>query len=143
LAELQARIPSARGQPVDIEGCGLVKASATLSNGTSYEFQPSASRQRPALLLANGNVYAGFGSFCDLAANRSRGWVLGWQAGTLTPLASNQLNNKLARDLDAFFLSSVWMSGYGLASAGPNGDIYFITGNSDYSGTTIDGVENM
>jgi hypothetical protein len=121
----------------------IVRASATLTNGKTYKFNPSVSRQRSALLLANGNVYAGFASYCDIDANLSRGWVLGWQTGTLTPLAHNEMTDKLATSTDDFFLSSIWMSGYGLASGGPNGDIYFVTGNSDYSGDSIDGVNNI
>ncbi len=127
----------------DIVPAQPVKATATLSNGKPYKFNASVTRQRPALLLANGNVYAGFGSFCDVNANQSRGWVLGWQTGTMTPLASNELTNKLNKSTDDFFLSAVWMSGYGLASGGPNGDIYFVTGNSDYSGDSINGTTNI
>jgi hypothetical protein len=41
-----------------------------------------------------------------------------------------------------FFLSSIWMSGYGLATD-DSGNILFVTGNSDYSGTTYDGVSNI
>jgi hypothetical protein len=120
----------------------LIKASAELSNGHTFKFNHAVSRQRAALLLANGNVYAGFASFCDSSADQSRGWLLGWQTGTLTPLASNELTNKLATSPDNFFLSSIWMSGYGPA-ASPSGDIYFVTGNSDYSGTTINSVTNV
>jgi len=120
----------------------VVAASATLTNGTTYNFNPFASRQRSALLLANGNVYAGFASFCDIAADQSRGWILGWQAGSLTPFASNQLNNKLAHSPDSFYLTSIWMSGDGVA-AGASGDIYFVTGNSDYSGTTFNAINNI
>jgi hypothetical protein len=120
-----------------------IRASAKLTNGKTYLFNASVSRQRSALLLANGNVYAGFASYCDIAANQSRGWVLGWQTGTLTPLPSNELNNHLATSTDDFFLTSVWMSGYGLASGGPNGDIYFVTGNSDYSGDSFNATSNI
>jgi hypothetical protein len=102
----------------------VVTASGTLNNGQNYAFQAAQDRQRPGLLLANGNIYAGFGSFCDNNANVSRGWVLGWQTGTLTPLPANHLNNLLASSPDNFFLTSVWMSGYGLA-ADTGGDIYF------------------
>ena len=63
----------------------------------TYTFQASKNRQRAALLEANGNIYVGFASFCDFFANLSRGWVLGWNASTLTPLAANQLNDKLAQ----------------------------------------------
>jgi hypothetical protein len=120
----------------------VISASATLSNGKAYAFTPGSSRQRAALLLANGNVYAGFASFCDNNADTSRGWVLGWEAGTLTPLAANKLNNTRANSTNSFFLSSVWMSGYGLASSAA-GDIYFVTGNSDYSGTSYNHITNI
>lgn len=113
----------------------VVDATGKLANGTNYRFNAAVSRQRAGLLLANGNVYAAFASFCDISANLSRGWVLGWQANTLTPLSRSKLTNKLATSPDSFFLTSIWMSGYGLASSGA-GDIYFVTGNSDYSGTT-------
>jgi hypothetical protein len=120
----------------------VVKASGKLSSGKTYNFDAAVTRQRPALLLANGHVYAGFGSFCDAANDISRGWVLGWQTGTLTPLANNELTDKLATSPDDFFLSAVWMSGYGLASGGTNGDIYFVTGNSDSGSKIRDGGVN-
>ncbi len=107
-----------------------VVASNTLTNGATFNFNAKYQRQRPGLLLSNGSVYAGFGSFCDLSANLSRGWLLGWTAGSLTPFPSNQLNDLQATDQDSFFLSSIWMSGYGLATDDA-GNILFVTGNSD------------
>jgi hypothetical protein len=120
----------------------IISASHTLSDGTTFNFNATYQRQRPGLLLANGNIYAGFGSFCDYSANLSRGWLLGWNAATLTPLSANQVNNTLASSPDSFFLSSIWMSGYGLA-ADDSGNILFVTGNSDYSGSTYNGVTNI
>ena len=120
----------------------LVSASHTLTDGTTLNFNATYQRQRPGLLLANGNIYAGFGSFCDLGANVSRGWLLGWAVNSLTPLPANQLNDSQPSDPDSFFLSSIWMPGYGLA-ADDSGNIVFVTGNSDYSGTTYDGVSNI
>ena len=120
----------------------VVVASHTLLDGTTFNFNATYQRQRPGLLLANGNIYAGFGSFCDLSANLSRGWLLGWQTGTLTPLAGNQLMDTQVTSPDSFFLSAIWMSGYGPA-ADDAGNILFVTGNSDYSGTTYDGVSNI
>jgi PQQ enzyme repeat len=120
----------------------IVSASHKLTDGSTYTFQAPYQRQRPGLLEVNGNVYAGFGSFCDFAASVSRGWLLGWQTGSLTPLAANRLNNSLATSPDDFFLSAIWMSGYGVA-ADPSGNIYFVTGNSDYSGNTYNGVTNV
>jgi len=120
----------------------VIAASHMLNDGTTFVFNATYQRQRPGLLLANGNVYAGFGSFCDLGANLSRGWLLGWSTGSLTPLPANQLFDGQANDPDSFFLSSIWMSGYGPA-ADDSGNIVFVTGNSDYSGTTYDGVSNL
>lgn len=120
----------------------VVTASHTLSDGTTFTFNAKYQRQRPGLLLANGNIYAGFGSFCDFSANLSRGWLLGWTAGSLTPFPSNQLLDQQATSPDNFFLSSIWMSGYGLATDDA-GNIVFVTGNSDYSGNTYDGITNI
>ncbi len=118
----------------------VVTASHTLTNGTTFNFNAKYQRQRPALLLANGSVYAGFGSFCDFSANLSRGWLLGWTAGSLAPFPSNQLLDLQPSDRDAFFLSSIWMSGYGLATD-DSGNILFVTGNSDPN--TYDGITNI
>ncbi len=119
-----------------------VQASGRLSNGKTYAFNAGVSRQRAALLLSGGNLYAGFASFCDIAANQSRGWVLGWQESTLAPLASNKLNDTKAKSADSFFLTSVWMSGYGLA-ANSAGSVFFVTGNTDYSGNAYNKVTNI
>src|SRR5260370_37435361 len=68
--------------------------------------------------------------------------MLGWTAGSLAPLPSNQLFDQQLASPDSCFLSSIWMSGYGLATDDA-GNILFVTGNSDYSGTTYDGVTHI
>lgn len=118
----------------------VVSASHVLTNGKTYTFNANYQRQRPGLLLANGNVYAGFGSFCDLNGTLSRGWVLGWSAATLRPLASNQLVDTQVGTGTTVFLSSVWMSGYALA-ADDAGNVLFVTGNSEPA--SYDGVTNL
>ncbi len=120
----------------------MVTASHLLTDGTTYTFNATVQRQRPALLLSNGNVYAGFGSFCDFATSLSRGWLLGWQAGSLTPLAANELTDQLATSQNNYFLNAIWMSGYGI-SADPNGNVYFVTGNSDPAGNSYNSVTNI
>jgi hypothetical protein len=74
--------------------------------------------------------------------------VLAWQADSLLPVAvtgsaapTGALTNRDATAPDGSFLSSVWMSGAGLAGDGEG--VYFATGNSDPSGTTYDGVNNI
>jgi hypothetical protein len=128
LATLQDAVPSA-----------IASASRTLPDGTTLAFSAANSRQRPALLLANNTVYAGFGSFCDF--RKARGWVLGWQTGTLAPLPNSKLTNMLPSTARNFFLTSVWMSGSGLA-ADQSGSVYFVTGNTDNSGTAYNSQTN-
>ncbi len=106
-----------------------VTASHTLTNNNTFNFDASVHRQRAALLLQGGNIYAGFASFCDNNADRTRGWLLGWNASTLQPLAVNRLNDTVATSSSSFFLSSIWMAGYGIAGDGT--DLFFSTGNSD------------
>jgi hypothetical protein len=120
----------------------VVTASGVLSNSTNYTFNAAVSRQRSALLEANGNIYAGFASFCDFAASSSRGWMLGWNASTLAPLAANQLVNQQASSTNNFFLSSIWMSGAGPA-ADESGNLFFATSNSDPGGASYDPVLNL
>jgi outer membrane protein assembly factor BamB len=122
LGTLQDKIPRVR-----------IGASATLTNGQTFNFDSSTARQRAALLLRNGTVYAAFTSFCDNIPSKTRGWVLGWKTGTLDPI-NRIITNKLARSPQTFFLSTIWMSGYGLSSDA-FGSIYFVTGNSDPENT--------
>jgi len=119
-----------------------VTASAKLSDGSTYRFDPTVSRQRPALLVSGDSVYAGFGSFCDAASDRSRGWMLGFSVDDLAPAPGNELTNARARSPNNFFLTAVWMSGAGPA-ASLDGHVYFITGNSDWSGGTFDRPLNI
>ena len=118
----------------------VISASHPLSDGqTVITFNAKYQRQRAALLEANGNIYAAFSSFCDRPAKQSRGWVLGWQTGTLTPLATNALLDEQtatqtpplgSTKFNNYYLSSIWMSGYGIASDS-SGDLFFTTSNSD------------
>ena len=116
-----------------------VAASHTLSDGTTYNFNAQVQRQRAALLESSGIIYAGFASFCDFSPDQSRGLLLGWQASTLAPLAANTLTDTLATG--SFFLSTIWMSGYGIAAAPNSGNLFFSTGNSGPG--TYDGVLNI
>jgi hypothetical protein len=128
----------------------VVSASHLLSDGTTgFTFNATHATQRPALLEANGNVYAAFGAACDAHPSEQRGIVLGWNAATLTPLPANTNPPNLSNELmdtqvssetppcsptcpkfHNYYLSSIWMSGYGIASDA-SGDLFFSTGNSD------------
>jgi outer membrane protein assembly factor BamB len=118
-----------------------VSASHKLSDGSTYSFQAAITRQRPGLLAQNGNIYAGFSTFCD-QIGQARGWILGWNSASLTPLPSNFMTDLQATSVNTYFLSSVWMSGYGLAAEGA-GNLMFSTGNSDKSGTSYSPTLNL
>ena len=64
---------------------------------------------------------------------------MGRQASTLAPLAANRLTDTLTTG--SFFLSAIWMSGYGIAAAPNGGNLFFSTGNSGPG--TYDGVRNI
>ena len=120
----------------------VVTATSDYNTGKPAHFVAAQNRQRAGLVETSGNIYAGFASWCDINANVSRGWVLGWNATTLQPLPAAKLFNQRTKSPDDFFLSSVWMSGYGIA-ADDNGSLFLITGNSDYSGTTYNKSYNL
>ena len=126
----------------DVVAPVVISAHRKLDDRTTYKFDPHEARNRAGLLLANGNLYAGFASFCDYDANLSRGWVLGWQAATLAPLPANEFTNKLSHSTNDWFMSTIWMSGYGLAGSAA-GDVYFTTGNSDPAGNSYDPKKNI
>jgi hypothetical protein len=117
----------------------------TLTDGTVYGIDDSLNCQRSALLLVGGSIYAGFrgneylvGSL--LQSGPTRGWLLGFTASTLAPLPP-LLTDAEATAETGMFLTSIWMSGSGIASDGTN--LYFSTGNSDSSGTSYNSVYNI
>ncbi len=126
----------------DKTASSVVAASHTLSDGSSYVFNAAYSRQRAALLLSGPTVYVGFAAYCDRPLV-SRGWLLGWDAQSLAPLASGELTDQSTVAPENRFLSSIWMSGYGPATGGANDPIFFVTGNSDPSGTTFNRTLNL
>lgn len=81
-------------------------------------FDPTHQLQRPALLLANGVVYAAFGSHCDIAPFH------GWLVGVST---TGQIKSMWATTEHTG--AAIWQGGGGLVSDGEN-QILFATGNS-------------
>jgi len=104
-----------------------VKIAATDSHGVRFDSR--CQRNRPGLLLLNGVVYLGFGTFsCDQGApdgSPYHGWILGYHAATLAPAGVYCTTPDGGG-------GGVWQSGGGLVG-GPDGAIYFETGNDDYN----------
>jgi hypothetical protein len=98
----------APGFPVSIRG--------SAQNLPGVTFEAAQQLQRPALLMMNGVVYAGFGSHCDKPP--FEGWIAGVSsAGALTTLWAASANG-----------ASIWQAGGGLISDRP-GQIIFTSGN--------------
>lgn len=109
------------GSPVDIQG-STQSAYPALST-----FDAHWQMQRPGLLLRNGVLYVGFGSYCDLHESTVHGWIFAYSAKSLEQL---ELFNTSPGGADA--LGSLWAGGYGIASD-PAGHVYFATGNGDFN----------
>jgi len=90
------------------------------------DFDPLKQNQRPALFLANGNVYLSYASHCDKGPYH--GFLLSYDAASL-------------RQTGVFNASpggegaSIWQSGLAPA-VDERGNIYFVTGNGDWNGRT-------
>jgi hypothetical protein len=98
----------------------LIQGTASNVPITFSAFRES---QRPALLLLNGVIYAGFGSHCD--GGNYQGFVVGVStSGTITTLFATTASRG----------NGVWMSNAGMMSDGP-GRLFFATGNG-FTATT-------
>lgn len=100
------------GFPVTIAG--------EAENLLATTFNPTYQLQRPALLLMNGVVYAGFGGHCDISP--FHGWIVGVST-------SGQIKTMWATTEEPHDGAAVWMGGGGIASD-REGQILFATGNS-------------
>ncbi len=94
---------------------------------SSSGFSSKQQLQRPALILANGNVYVSFGSEGDFSP--WHGWIFGFNTGNLSqaPAVWNSSPSGNA--------GGIWGGGGGLA-ADSDGNIYAATGNGNWNGTT-------
>jgi len=103
------------GWPVVFQG--------TASNDPTSTFNATNLISRPSLLLLNGVVYAGLGSLCD--TEPFQGWVIGVSTATAR-LSTLWTTEPHAAAWGAG--GSVWQSGSGLVSDGPN-TMLLVTGN--------------
>jgi hypothetical protein len=113
------------GGPMEISP--VVTGRGVGNNGAGkVPFNGQRQLNRPGLLLANGVVYVAYASHGDLPPYH--GWVLGFNAQTLKP--QGVFNSTPNGDS-----GGVWEGGDGPATD-TNGNIYIITGNGTFDGTT-------
>ena len=105
---------------------GSVAGSASDAVGGVLSFTAFDQWQRSALLLANGQIYIGFGSHQDTTPYH--GWLFSYNAGSLarTGVFCVSPNNGE---------SGVWQGGVGIA-ADTKGYVYFETGNGPFNVNT-------
>jgi autotransporter-associated beta strand protein len=112
------------GGPVVISA--TIAGTGTGSSGGQLAFSAFRENQRPALTLANGEVYIGWSSHGD--QNPWHGWVMAYNAATLhQDYVSCQTPNGDA--------GGVWMSGGGIA-VDSSGNLYLTTGNGTFDVNT-------
>ena len=97
-------------------------------------FQSHLQNQRPALLLASGRIYVAFASYGDFGDYH--GWVLGYDAATLTPLprAANLTPNAIA--------GGIWQAGQGPA-ADAQGNVYVLSGNGNCNAHSLEAKSTL
>src|SRR3984957_4441334 len=106
-------------------GPTTIAATYTL-NGKTTTFADLFQINRPGLLLANSDIYIGFGSNGNNAY--SQGWVLSYNASTLQPEGAYTAEPGKT-------LASIWQKGAGL-SADSLGNIYAQTGEGPFTAGT-------
>jgi hypothetical protein len=97
------------------------------SSGENVIFDPKQYKERPGLLLLNGQIYTSWSSHCDDRPYTS--WVMAFDASTL---AQTSVLNLVPNGSEG----GIWMSGAGPSADSAN-NIYFLEGNGDFD-TTLD-----
>src|SRR5437660_5304632 len=100
----------------------VLKATFKTNTGSVATFKDLYQMNRPGLLLANGTIYAGFGS--NGCNDGNQGWVLAYDALTLQQVGVFDTSPVKG-------LSSIWQSGAGL-TADSTRNIYAETGEGKF-----------
>jgi hypothetical protein len=113
--------------PVDITSSISVPGTGDGSSGGNVAFSTLRQNQRAGLVLANGIVYVAWASHGD--NDPYHGWVMGFNASNIAqaPAVFNDSPNGSR--------SGIWMGG-GAPAADSSNNLYVITGNGTYDGTT-------
>ena len=115
------------GSPVVIQAT----YPGTGEHGSTLGFNPRNYKQRPGLLLLNGVVYTAWSSHCDIGTYH--GWLIGYDEQTLRQVS---VYNTTPNGNEG----SLWAGGAAPAADGA-GNIYIVSGNGTFDGTTGDGPD--
>lgn len=98
----------------------------------AIQFDSRVQMQRPGLLLSNGKLHIGFGSYGDNTnIAQYYGWLLIYKAATLTQVGAFLPCPDATQDPWSGKGGSIWMCGTGIA-ADARGNLYFATGNGEF-----------
>lgn len=105
----------------------LIQAKSVSNKGKVTTFNSLHQKNRPGLLLVNGNIYMAFGSnYCN---DHDSGWLLSYDASTLQ-------QNAVFNTSPDYGLVSIWQAGNGPA-ADAEGNIYVETAESGSNGFDV------
>lgn len=112
------------GGPIVIQATVAGSGSGSVNN--QLAFDPLHENQRAALLLSNGVVYISWSAHGDQLP--WHGWIMGYNATTLQQTMAECISPN-------GYGAGIWMSNGGPA-VDASGDIYFTTGNGDFTANT-------
>ena len=119
--------------PVELDSSITVPGNC--EGGSTIGFNAARENQRPGLALVNGVVYIAWASHGDV--DPYHGWVLGFNASTLSRVSAFNTSPNAAEGL-GYCRAGIWMSG-GAPAADAAGNLYVITGNGIFDGTSAFG----
>jgi hypothetical protein len=101
----------------------VINPSATLSDGSTLNFDPQNQWNRAGLAMHNGQIYIGIGSHCDNNAGNISGWLLDYGTDLTMKAAFHTIETPGSTEL-----ASIWMTGFAPA-IDSDGYVYVVTGN--------------
>jgi len=112
-----------------------ISVPGNCEGGSSVSFNTLRENQRPGLALVNGVVYLSWASYGD--NDPYHGWLIGYSASNLARIAVYNTSPNAAEGLP-YCRAGIWMSG-GAPSADSGNNLYLLTGNGIWNGTTAFG----
>jgi hypothetical protein len=123
----------AANSPVELDSSITVPGNC--EGGSTIAFNAAKENQRPGLALVNGVVYIAWASYGD--HDPYHGWILGFNVSTLSRVSTFNTSPNAAEGL-GYCRAGIWMSG-GAPAADAAGNLYVITGNGIFDGTSAFG----